>query len=189
MSFDLLINNENKEANSILSSPLHVDHGGLMIEIHTTSLTLASSASVITAWTAQKSTRIQNDDERFVMAFRTCCDGHNGAPHDRLEGGDLTAQSAFYPKRFCERAAQLLMEDGNKKDLRHLHNVFLAMVEVINEHDPDDNAMTFTELEMEEITETYFTIEEELVAPALSEILREPNEDGAEDETLLNRLR
>ena len=139
----------------------------------------------------QESTRIriQTNDERFIAEFRLCCDGHNGVPHDRLEGGDLTAQSAFYPKRFCERAAQLLMEDVKKKDLRHLHKVFLAMVDVIDEHDSDDNAVTFTELEIEEITETYFTIEEELVAPALSELLREPNEDGSEDETLLNRLR
>ena len=34
MFFDLLISNENKEANSILSSPLHAEHGGLMIRIH-----------------------------------------------------------------------------------------------------------------------------------------------------------
>ena len=36
MSFVSLHSNEHKEANSILSSPLHAEHGGLMIEIHGT---------------------------------------------------------------------------------------------------------------------------------------------------------
>ena len=46
----------------------------------------------------KKSTRIQSNDERFVVVFRISCDGHNGVPHDWLEGGDLTFQLAFYPK-------------------------------------------------------------------------------------------
>ena len=97
----------------------------------------------------QKSTRIQTNDERFVAEFRMSCDGHNGVPHGWLEGGDLTFQAALYPKKFCERAAHLLMEDAKPKNLRHLHNVLLAMVEVIDEQDSPGSAMTnYTELEM-----------------------------------------
>ena len=46
----------------------------------------------------------------------------------------------------------------------------------------------FTELDVEEINEAYFTLVEELVAPALADVLREPNDDSTE-ETLANRFR
>ena len=74
-----------------------------------------------------------------------------------------------------------LLLDDKPKNLRNLHNLLLAIVEAINckEHDDEDNLL-FTDLELEEINEAYFTLVEELVAPALADVLREPNDDSEE---------
>ena len=54
----------------------------------------------------QKGTRIQTDDTSFANQFAQRCVGHD-YDHVPNEGGNITYGTAFYPKRFCQRAVQI----------------------------------------------------------------------------------
>ena len=54
----------------------------------------------------QKSTRIQTNDVSFVRHFAHRCVGHD-YDHAPIEGGRVTRDTAFYPKKFCQRVVHI----------------------------------------------------------------------------------
>ena len=56
----------------------------------------------------QKSTRIQTNDGFFRIHFAQRSVGHD-YDHATIEGGRVTRDTAFYPKK-CQRAVQLLKQ-------------------------------------------------------------------------------
>ena len=60
----------------------------------------------------QKSTRIQTNDTAFAQQFAQRCQGHEHG-HTPIEGSKVTYETAFYPKRFCQRAVQLWKHDNH----------------------------------------------------------------------------
>ena len=118
----------------------------------------------VTQLPIKKPTRIQSNNHEFLAGFRKTCDGHNGVPHQHLEGQTLTASSAYYPVDFCDRAAQLMISTSSPKDIDQI----LACVCDVEEHNSDW----------------------ELAAPSIAEVLQPPPEDSEDAErTTLTRLR
>ena len=58
-----------------------------------------------TGYPMQKSIRIQTNDLAFAEHFAQRCVGHQFG-HVTIEG-NVTRSTAFYPKRFCQRAVQI----------------------------------------------------------------------------------
>ena len=54
----------------------------------------------------QKGTTIQTNDLSFAREFAQRCTGHDYA-HVPISGGNIAANTAFYPNKFCQRAVQL----------------------------------------------------------------------------------
>ena len=54
----------------------------------------------------QKGTRIQTNDATFATKFAQRCAGHD-YDHAPIEGGKVVSDTAFYPKKFCQRVVQL----------------------------------------------------------------------------------
>ena len=58
-----------------------------------------------TRYPMQKPTRIQTNDLSFAQQFAQRCVGH---PFDHVTiEGNVTRGTAFYPKKFCQRAVQI----------------------------------------------------------------------------------
>ena len=55
---------------------------------------------------AKKATMIQTNDSPFATQFAQRCIGHD-YDHAPIEGSQVIANAAFYPKKFCQRAVQL----------------------------------------------------------------------------------
>ena len=67
----------------------------------------------------QKGTRIQTNDNAFIKQFTQRCTGHDHG-HSPVEGGQVVRDTAFYPKRFCQRVVQIWKGDDAKTPKRIL---------------------------------------------------------------------
>ena len=77
------------------------------------------SAHLKSGWSMQKCTRIQTNDAEFARLFAQRCTGHEHG-QARVEGGNVTYDTAFYPKRFCQRVVQLWKTDNHHTTKRVL---------------------------------------------------------------------
>ena len=67
----------------------------------------------------QKGTRIQTHDTSFINQLTQRCTGHDHG-HSPVEGGQVVRDTAFYPKRFCQRVVQIWKDDVAKTPKRIL---------------------------------------------------------------------
>ena len=133
----------------------------------------------------QKSTRIQTNDTAFAQHFAQRCQGHEHG-HTRIEGGNTTYETAFYPKRFCQRAVQLWKHDNNHTSKGFLRTYQASHCEEENHKCADCHSIIPTTHCLccsPDMFEPESTHGEEAAMPAVHQLLKEiPDDDEGDAE-------
>lgn len=131
----------------------------------------------------KQSTRIQTNDTAFAQHFAPHCQGHEQG-HIRVEGGNITYQPTFYPKRFCQRAVQLWKYDNNHTAKSFLTTYQSSQHETDNHRCADCHSINPTICCLccsSEMSEPKGPEDNEAAMPAVHQLLREIPEDDEGD--------